>query len=166
MTVMTAATVRSQPAALRGIIGKHLAAPRWRDTCNFYNDMMERERLTICFHAQLKQRHSVLKLEEMSEADCERVVCAIGELRSAFAKYRKHGISKSGYIGRLTIAQRRTLFLHAGLTEAEFNQPCWRIDDESCAWREALFKALRELFNLFDRAPTILTAVKPEKYLH
>ncbi|KFK93349.1 MULTISPECIES: hypothetical protein [unclassified Serratia (in: enterobacteria)] len=166
MTVMTVALVRNQPAGLRGLIGQHLAAPRWRDTCNFYNRMMERERLTICFHAELKQRHAVMTLEEMNESDRERIVCAIDELRSAFAKYRKHGISQSGFIGRLTVSQRRTLFLHAGLTEAEFNQPYWYIDDETCAWREALFRALRELFSLFEYAPTILTAVKPEQYLH
>lgn len=166
MTVITPEIVRNQPAGLRGIIGKHLAAPRWRNTCDFYNRMMERERLTICFHAQLKQRHAVLNLEEMSDGDRARVVCAIDELRCAFAKYRKHGISQSGFINRLTISERRTLFLHAGLTEAEFSQPHWRIDDEACAWREALLRALRELFSLFEYAPVILTAVKPEQYLH
>ncbi|CAI2468126.1 Uncharacterised protein [Serratia marcescens] len=166
MTVMTAATVRNQPAGCRALVGKHLAAPRWRGTCDFYNQLMERERLTICFHAQLKQRHAVMRLEEMNESDRERIVCAIDELRSAFAKYRKHGISKSGFIGRLTVSQRRTLFMHAGLTEVEFNQPYWRIDNEACTWREALIRALRELFNLFEYAPTILTSVRPEEYLH
>ncbi len=95
-----------------------------------------------------------------------RVVCAIDELRSAFAKYRKHGISQSGFIGRLTISERRTLFLHAGLTDTEFNQPHWRMDDEACTWREALLRALRELFSLFEYALIILTAVKSEQYLH
>ncbi|VEI69221.1 Uncharacterised protein [Serratia fonticola] len=166
MTVITTEIVRNQPVGLRGLIGKHLAGPRWRETCDYYRGMMERERLTICFHAQLKQRHAVLGLEEMNEADRQRVVCAIGELRSAFAKYRKHGVSQSRFIGRLTISTRRTLFFHAGLTEAEFNQPHWRMDDKGCAWREALLKALRELFSLFERTPMILTAVKPEQYLH
>ncbi|MEH4236234.1 hypothetical protein POX60_23440, partial [Escherichia coli] len=55
---------------------------------------------------------------------------------------------------------------HAGLTEKEFNQPYWRINEESCYWRDALFRALRELFSLFEYAPTILTSVKPEQYLH
>ncbi|HFM3195225.1 TPA: replication protein, partial [Escherichia coli] len=32
--------------------------------------------------------------------------------------------------------------------------------------RDALFRALRELFSLFEYAPTILTSVKPEQYLH
>ncbi|HAJ2724811.1 TPA: replication protein [Escherichia coli] len=56
--------------------------------------------------------------------------------------------------------------MHARLTEKEFNQPYWRINEESCYWREALFRALRELFSLFEYAPTILTSVKPEQYLH
>ncbi|MBG3880796.1 hypothetical protein [Escherichia coli] len=53
MTVMTLNLVEKQPAAMRRIIGKHLAVPRWQDTCDYYNQMMERERLTVCFHAQL-----------------------------------------------------------------------------------------------------------------
>ena len=52
MTVMTLNLVEKQPAAMRRIIGKHLAVPRWQDTCDYYNQMMERERLTVCFHAQ------------------------------------------------------------------------------------------------------------------
>ncbi|HFV9290962.1 TPA: replication protein B [Serratia fonticola] len=166
MTVITTEIVRNQPVGLRGLVGKHLAGPRWRETCDYYRGMMERERLTICFHAQLKQRHAVLGLEEMNEGDRQRVVCSIGELRTAFAKHRRHRISDSDFIARLTVSQRRTLFMHAGLTEAEFSQPYWRINDEACSWREALFKALRELFSLFEYAPTILTAVKPEQYLH
>ncbi|MBM0887623.1 replication protein B, partial [Escherichia coli] len=39
-------------------------------------------------------------------------------------------------------------------------------NEESCYWREKLFRALRELLSLFEYAPTILTSVKPEKYLH
>ncbi len=74
MTVITTEIVRNQPAGLRDIVGKHLAAPRWHNTCDFYNRMMERERLTICFHAQLKQRHAVLNLEEMSDGDRARRV--------------------------------------------------------------------------------------------
>ena len=59
MTVMTLDVIQKQPTALRGLVCKYLAQPRWQDTCDFYNQMMERERLTVCFHAQLKQRHSV-----------------------------------------------------------------------------------------------------------
>ena len=55
MTVMTLNLVEKQPAAMRRIIGKHLAVPRWQDTCDYYNQMMERERLTVCFHAQLRK---------------------------------------------------------------------------------------------------------------
>ncbi len=73
---------------------------------------------------------------------------------------------KPGAVHFLTVSQRRTLFMHAGLTEKEFNQPYWRINEESCYWRDALFRALRELFSLFEYAPTILTSVKPEQYLH
>ncbi len=43
MTVMTLNLVEKQPAAMRRIIGKHLAVPRWQDTCDYYNQMMERE---------------------------------------------------------------------------------------------------------------------------
>ncbi|SMG61478.1 replication protein B [Cedecea sp. NFIX57] len=166
MTAMTLAVVKTQPGGLRELVAKYLALPRWQDTCSFYNGLLERERLSVCFHAQLKQRHAVMLLEEMSDCDRERIVCAIDELRSAFATYRTRGVSKSGFIGRLTISQRRTLFLHAGLTEEEFNQPYWHIDNEQCLWRKALLRALRELLNLFEYAPTILTSVKPEQYLH
>ncbi len=166
MTVMTFGLVEKQPPALRGMIGKYLALPRWQDSCNFYNKMMERERLTVCFHAQLKQRHATMRLEEMNDVDRERLVCAIDELRSAFSRRRQIGASKYAYINFLTVSQRRTLFLHAGLTEKEFNQPYWRINEDACYWRDALLRALRELFNLFEYAPTILTSVKPEQYLH
>ena len=166
MAVMTLGLVQKQPAALRVIIGKHLAEPRWQDSCDFYNQMMERERLTVCFHAQLKQRHSVMRLEEMTEADRERLVCALDELRNAFARHRQIGSSKATFISRLTVSQRRSLFLHAGLTEQEFMMPHWRLNEEDCYWRDKLFRALRELFSLVEYAPAILTSVKPEQYLH
>lgn len=166
MTVLTLGIVEKQPAALRGLIGKYLALPRWQDSCDFYNQMMERDRLSVCFHAQLKQRHAVMRFEEMNDVDRERLVCAIDELRAAFSKRRQVGASEIAYISYLTVSQRRTLFLHAGLTENEFNQPYWRINDDSCYWREKLFRALRGLFSLFEYAPTILTSVKPEQYLH
>lgn len=166
MTVITTAIVMNQPAGLRAVVGERLASTRWQSTCNYYNKMSERERLTICFHAQLRQRHSVMKLEEMNDCDRERIVCAIDELRSAFAKYRSFRITKSCFIGRLSINERRTLYFHAGLSEEEFSQPYWRIEDENCTWREALFRALRELFSLFENAPTVLTSVRPETYFH
>lgn len=166
MTVMTLDVIQKQPTALRGLVCKYLAQPRWQDTCDFYNQMMERERLTVCFHAQLKQRHSVMRLEEMAEADRERLVCALDELRNAFARHRQIGSSKATFISRLTVSQRRSLFLHAGLTEQEFMMPHWRLNEEDCYWRVKLFRALRELFSLFEYAPTILTSVKPEQYLH
>ena len=149
MTVMTLNLVEKQPATMRRIIGKHLAVPRWQETCDYYNQMMERERLTVCFHAQLKQRHATMRFEEMNDVERERLVCAIDELRGAFSKRRQVGASE-----------------YARLTEKEFNQPYWRINEESCYWRDALFRALRELFSLFEYAPTILTSVKPEQYLH
>ncbi len=74
MTVMTLNLVEKQPAAMRRIIGKHLAVPRWQDTCDYYNQMMERERLTVCFHAQLKQRHATMRFEEMNDVERERLV--------------------------------------------------------------------------------------------
>ncbi|RYA88206.1 replication protein B, partial [Enterobacter cloacae complex sp. 743-2DZ2F-22B] len=84
----------------------------------------------------------------------------------AFTRYRQLGASKATFISRLTVSQRRSLFLHAGLTEQEFMMPHWRLNEEDCYWRDKLFRALRELFSLFDYAPTILTSVKPEQYLH
>lgn len=117
MPVMTLGIVEKQPAALRGLIGKYLAAPRWQDSCDFYNQMMERERLTVCFHAQLKQRHATMRFEEMNDVDRERLVCAIDELRAAFSRRRQVGASEYAYISFLTVSQRRTLFMHAGLTE-------------------------------------------------
>lgn len=166
MSVMTLDVIQKQPAALRGLVSKYLARPRWQDTCDFYNQMMERERLTVCFHAQLKQRHSMMRLEDMEESDRERLVCALDELRLAFNRFRQIGSTKATYISRLTVSQRRSLFLHAGLTEQEFIMPHWRLYDEDCYWRDKLFRALRELFSLFEYTPTILTSVKPEQYLH
>lgn len=104
MTVVTLELTRKLPEGLRNVIANHLALPRWNETCNFYNCMSERERLSLCFHAQL--------------------------------------------------------------TEKEFNQPYWYLNDESCLWREKLFRALRELLSLFKQPPTVLTAVKPEQYIH
>lgn len=64
-------------------------------------------------------------------------------------------------------SQSASHFIYAcGIDRKEFNQPYWRINEESCYWRDALFRALRELFSLFEYAPTILTSVKPEQYLH
>ena len=98
MTVMTLNLVEKQPAAMRRIIGKHLAVPRWQETCDYYNQMMERERLTVCFHAQLKQRHATMRFEEMNDVERERLVCAIDELRGAFSKRRQVGASEYAYI--------------------------------------------------------------------
>ncbi|HFR4115520.1 TPA: replication protein B [Yersinia enterocolitica] len=166
MTVVTLELTRKLPEGLRNVIANHLALPRWNETCNFYNCMSERERLSFCFHAQLKQRHSIMKLQEMNDNERERVVCAIGELSIAFAERRKDRIDSVGFVGRLTMGQRKTLFFHAQLTEKEFNQPYWYLNDESCLWREKLFRALRELLSLFKQPPTVLTAVKPEQYIH
>lgn len=105
-------------------------------------------------------------LEEMTEADRERLVCALDELRTAFSRHRQLGASKATFISRLTVSQRRSLYLHAGLTEQEFMMPHWRLNEEDCYWRDKLFRALQELFSLFEYAPTILTSVKPEQYLH
>lgn len=41
MTVMTLNLVEKQPAAMRRIIGKHLAVPRWQETCDYYNQMAD-----------------------------------------------------------------------------------------------------------------------------
>ncbi|MGF6099564.1 hypothetical protein M2429_000217 [Enterobacter sp. A4] len=102
----------------------------------------------------------------MTEADRERLVCTLDEMRNAFTRYRQLGASKATFTSRLTLSQRRSLFLHAGLTEQEFMMPHWRLNEEDCYWRDKLFRALRELFSLFEYAPTILTSVKPEQYLY
>ncbi|ROL20682.1 hypothetical protein BFD67_07600 [Escherichia coli] len=58
MTVMTLNLVEKQPATMRRIIGKHLAVPRWQETCDYYNQMMERERLTVCFHRKTASNYA------------------------------------------------------------------------------------------------------------
>ncbi|WP_156128007.1 hypothetical protein [Dickeya chrysanthemi] len=49
---------------------------------------------------------AVYQLEEMEPEVCERVICALDELRKAFAKYRKHEIGDSAFIKRLSIGER------------------------------------------------------------
>ncbi|MEC5345061.1 replication protein B [Brenneria populi] len=166
MTAFTVSSMQNLPAGLRNVIGKHFADSRWRETCAYYNGLSERYRLTVCFHAQLKKRHSVFRLEEMTDAERTMIVCAIDELRHAFSRQRKHGVNHATFLSWLSVSERRTLFMHAGLTETEFSQPYWRIDDESCKWRDSLLRALNELLSLFDDAPAILTAIKPEEYFN
>ncbi|WP_409161210.1 replication protein B [Pectobacterium sp. B2J-2] len=166
MTAFTVSSMQNLPAGLRNVIGKHFADSRWRETCAYYNSLHERDRLTICFHAQMKKSQTVYRLEEMPTAERERIVCAIDELRRAFSKVRSRGVNTSTFLSWLNVGERKTLFMHAGLTEKEFNQPYWRIDDESCQWRKPILRALNELVSLFDAAPDILTAIKPEEYLN
>ncbi|WP_226099563.1 replication protein B [Dickeya oryzae] len=160
----TAGHLQTMPANLRALIGKHFAGSRWHQSCDFYNHFSERYRVTVCFHAGLNRAMAVYQLEEMEQEVCERVICALDELRKAFAKYRRHEVSDSAFIKRLSIGERRTLFFHAGLTATEFNQPIWRIESETCHWRAPLIRALQELLSAFDDAPAILTSVKPEIY--
>lgn len=166
MTAFTVNSMQNLPAGLRSVIGKHFADSRWRETCAYYNSLPERYRMTVCFHAQLKKRHAVYRLDEMDAETRSRVVCALEELRRAFAKHRKQGVNHSTFLSWLNVSERRTLFFHAGLTETEFNQPYWRIDDDSCQWRNALIRAINELISLLKDAPEIITAVKPEDYLN
>ncbi|AOR59284.1 replication protein B [Pectobacterium parmentieri] len=165
MTAFTVSSMQNLPAGLRNVIGKHFADSRWRETCAYYNSLHERDRLTICFHAQMKKRHTVYRLEEMPTAEREQIVCAIDEMRQAFSKGRSRGVNISTFLSWLSVSERRTLFMHAGLTEKEFNQPYWRIDDNSCQWRQPILRALNELASLSEAAPEILTAIKPEEYL-
>ncbi len=95
----------------------------------------------------------------MNDVERERLVCAIDELRG-HSQNAVRLAQVSMHISFLTVSQRRTLFMHARLTEKEFNQPYWRINEESCYWRDVLFRALRELFSLFEYAPTILDVGK------
>lgn len=158
--------VHTIPIRLRSLIGKHFAGSRWEESCQFYDAMPERYRSTVCFHAGLKKHHPLLRLSELDDSERERVINALDELRSHFAKYRKHAISNAAYVQRLPISVRKTLFLHAGLTQSEFNQPVWRIEDETCIWRDKVLKAIRELLNIFADVPDILTSVKPETYFN
>ncbi|MDY4385049.1 replication protein B [Pectobacterium aroidearum] len=166
MTAFTVSSMQNLPAGLRSVIGKHFADSRWRETCAYYNSLHERDRLTICFHAQMKKSQTVYRLEEMPTAERERIVCAIDELRRMFSLRRKRREKTSTFLSWLSVSERRTLFFHARLTENEFNQPYWRIDDVSCPWRNKISHALNELFSLFEAAPDILTAIKPEEYLN
>lgn len=166
MTAFTVSSMQNLPVGLRSMIGEHFANSRWKATCDYFNNLSERYRLTLCFHPQLKKRHSVFRLEEMDTEAGGNIVCAIDELRRAFSRRCKQGVNYSTFLSWLNLSERRTLFMHAGLPEAEFNQPYWRIDDESCQWRDKVIKAIDELVSLFDDAPEILTAVKPEDYLN
>ncbi|MEQ9945232.1 replication protein B [Pectobacterium aroidearum] len=166
MTAFTVSSMQNLPAGLRSVIGKHFADSRWRETCAYYNSLHERDRLTICFHAQMKKSQTVYRLEEMPTTERERIVCAIDELRRMFSLNRKRREKTSTFLSWLSVSERRTLFFHAGLSENEFNQPYWRIDDVSCPWRNKISHALNELFSLFDATPDILTAIKPEEYLN
>ncbi|MBL0909084.1 replication protein B [Pectobacterium carotovorum] len=169
MTAFTISSMQNLPAGLRNVISKHFADSRWRETCAYYNSLHERDRLTICFHAQMKKRHTIYRLEEMPAAERERIVCAIDELRNAFSESRRGGVSILTFLGRLSVSERRALFMHAGLSEKEFNQPFWHIeniDNSSCQWSKPIFRALNELVSLFNTAPDILTAIKPEEYLN
>lgn len=161
----TASHMQALPVNLRALIGKYFAGSRWQETCDFYNALPERYRATVCFHAGLKKRHTVIFLHELNDADRECLVNALDELRKAFAKHRRHEVGNIAYLQRLTISERKTLFMHAGLTAAEFNQPLWRIDDAGCQWRGTLLTAIRELITAFDDAPIVLTAIKPEAYI-
>lgn len=166
MTAFTVSNMQNLPSGLRSVIGKHFADSRWKATCDYFNGLSERYRLTLCFHAQLKKRHAVYRLEEMDAETRGRIVCAIDELHSAFSRQRKQGVNHSTFLGWLNLSERRTLFMHAGLSENEFSQPSWRIDDKSCPWRDAIIQAINELLSLFEDTPEILSAVKPEDYLN
>ncbi|WP_315707479.1 replication protein B [Brenneria uluponensis] len=161
---VTATHLQEMPAKLRALIGKYFAEPRWRHTCYFYNRMSERYRRTICFHAGLGNSDTVYQLEEMDETTRERVISALDELRQAFNHPPRLSTPVLGFIHRLSISERRTLFFHAGLSATEFNQPIQRIEDQSCTWSTSLLVALDELKTLFDDTPAILTSVKPENY--
>ena len=113
----------------------------------------------------MKKRHTVYRLKEMPTAEREQIVCAIDEMCQAFSKGRSRGVNISTFLSWLSVSERRTLFIHAGLTEKEFNQPYWRIDDNSCQWHQPILRALNELASLAEAAPGILTAIKPEEYL-
>lgn len=64
MTVMTLNLVEKQPAAMRRIIGKHLAVPRWQDTCDYYNQMpvvrlIRQPRVVFPASQSLKQKTNI-----------------------------------------------------------------------------------------------------------
>ncbi|RRO08329.1 replication protein B, partial [Pectobacterium aquaticum] len=94
----TVSSMQNLPTGLRNVIGKHFADSRWRETCAYYNSLHERDRLTLCFHAQMKKSQTVYRLEEMPTAERERIVCAIDELRRAFSKGRIRGVNTSTFL--------------------------------------------------------------------
>lgn len=164
MAAVTMSCVMSQPVGFRQLLAKYLAPNRWVGTCNFWDSLSIYDRITVCFHAGLKKSHAMTCFSELSQSERESIVCAIDDLRKAFAKYRKHGVSNTTFLSWLTAEQRKTLFKHAGLSEREYMQPYCYVDKDGCEWAGDVIRAMKELFHLFDDAPSVLSAVKPEEY--
>ncbi|SLM63423.1 MULTISPECIES: hypothetical protein [Dickeya] len=152
------------PPHLRALIGKHFADSRWAQTRGFYQQLSERYRRTLCFHAALHQRWCTYQLDEMDEMARERLVNAMNELRHAFCSDEKPA-SLFASVRALRLSERRTLFFHAGLSTREFDQPLRRLEEQDCLWSGPLVRALDELNGLFADAPDVLTSVRPEHYL-
>ncbi|MBN3262983.1 replication protein B [Pectobacterium brasiliense] len=165
MTAFTVNTVNNLPAGLRSVIGKHFADTRYSETRAYYDRLLPRYRVTVCFHAELKKHHTTLEFDAMSMAEREQIVQALDELRGAFPKNRKVGSRLMMLLTCLRVSERRTLYRHAGLSDKEFQLPISCIVQEDSELRKPIVAALDELCSLFTDMPEILTAVRAEDYL-
>ncbi|MEL7630974.1 replication protein B [Pectobacterium aroidearum] len=165
MTAFTVNTINNLPAGLRSVIGKHFADTRYSETRAYYDRLLPRYRVTVCFHAGLKKHHTTMAFDDMTMSEREQIVQALDELRGAFPKNRKAGSRLMTFLTCLRVSERRTLYRHAGLSDQEFQLPISCIDQEGSELRKPIVTALDELCSLFADMPVILTAVRAEDYL-
>ncbi|MEQ9883247.1 replication protein B [Pectobacterium brasiliense] len=164
MTAFTVNTINNLPAGLRNVIGKHFADNRYSETRDFYDQLLPRYRVTVCFHAGLKKHHVSLAFDAMSMTEREQIVQALDELRGAFSKNRRAISRLMTFLTCLRVSERRTLYRHAGLSDKEFQLPIASVDKEDSELRKPIVTALDELSSLFADMPVILTAVRAEAY--
>ncbi|MEQ9971357.1 replication protein B [Pectobacterium carotovorum] len=165
MTAFTVNTINNLPVGLRNVIGKHFADNRYSETRDYYDQLLPRYRVTVCFHAGLKKHHTTLTFDGMSMAEREQIVQALDELRGAFSKNRRVSSRLMTFLTCLRVSERRTLYRHAGLSDKEFQLPISSIDEEDSELGKPIIAALDELCCLFADMPHILTAVRAENYL-
>ncbi|MGL4925639.1 MAG: replication protein B [Plesiomonas shigelloides] len=164
MTALTMHHLNMQPPGLRQIIGKYMASDRWTDTCNFFDSLGLFDKVTLCAHAGVAERYAAMAFECIPTSERENIVNAIDELRHAFASYRKHEVSNTKFLSWMTVQQRKTLYVYAGLSDVESMQPYCLIDNPNWPGSEPLINAIRDLCKLFGSAPQVLTAIEPSAY--
>ncbi|MDX6917847.1 replication protein B [Pectobacterium carotovorum] len=165
MTAFTVNTINNLPVGLRNVIGKHFADNRYSETRDYYDQLLPRYRVTVCFHAGLKMHHTAMEFDAMSMAEREQIVQSLDELRGAFSKSRRAFSRLMTFLTCLRVSERRTLYRHAGLSDKEFQLPISSIDKEDSELRKAIITALDELCSLFADMPVILATVRAENYL-